>query len=253
MDAAPNLKFIGVLATAFGKIDVEYAKKKGIVVSYLPGYSTEAVAEFTIAALLEQLRELERGKLQARKGNYSEAGFKASEIKGKRFGVLGLGNIGRRVAELAMGFDADVYYWSRNRRNDAEKSGITYCEADELIANCDFVSINLAHEEEINQFFNAKRVKSLKKNAIVINTAPNELIDFDALEERLKTGDVTYVLDHSDELLGPDVKRLSKYKHCIIYPPIGYVTNEARTAKQEMFVGNAEAFLKDSPQNQVPA
>lgn len=110
IDNSPNLKYIEVMSTGYGKVDTSYAKIKGIVVTNIPGYSTESVAEFTIAVVLEHIREIERGKKQAKQGNYSEDGFAATEIKDKTFGILGLGRIGQRVAELASCFGANVIY-----------------------------------------------------------------------------------------------------------------------------------------------
>lgn len=101
IDSAPQLKYIGVMATAFGKIDTAYAKKKKIIVSNLKGYSTESVAEFILAAILEHDRDLEEGKIRGRSGNYSEVGISAKELKDKVFGIVGLGTIGQRVAEIA--------------------------------------------------------------------------------------------------------------------------------------------------------
>jgi lactate dehydrogenase-like 2-hydroxyacid dehydrogenase len=251
MDAAPNLKYIGVLATAYGKVDIEEAKKRGIVVCNLPGYSTESVAEFTIAAILESIRDLEKGKEKAREGDYSGAGFSAKEIKNKVFGIFGLGSIGGRAAEIALGFGADVRYWSRNRKKEFEKKGIKYEEADRLIPKCDFISLHFAQTEDTENFLNAKRINKIKKGAVVINTAPMELVDLDALEKRLRRKDITFILDHSDEMSENDLKKLSKYSNCIIYPPIAYVSEEARIAKQEIFVGNIENFLKGSPSNNV--
>lgn len=251
IDATPDLKYIGILATAFGKIDVDYAVKKKIPVCNLAGYSTEAVAEFTLAAILEHARQLEEGKVRGRSGNYSEAGMTAREIKGKIFGVIGLGNIGSRVAELAQGFGADVRYWSRHRKKDFEKRGIKYQDADSLLSQADFISINLAQTKDTEGFLNKKRINSLKRGAVVINTAPMELVDINGLVERLKKNDITFILDHADETDPEDMKKMSKHKNCIIYPPIAYITNEARVIKQEMFVSNIENFLKGSPTNKV--
>jgi phosphoglycerate dehydrogenase-like enzyme len=251
IDAAPKLKYIGVLATAYAKVDCAYAASKGIAVTNIPGYSTEAVAEFVFAILLEHLRELEKGKIQARKGNYSEAGFSATEIKNKKFGILGLGRIGGRVAEIALGFGADVRYWSRNRKKEFEVKGIKYEDVDRLIANSDFLSLHFAQTKETELFLNEKRIQRLKKGAIVINTAPMELIDISALEKRLSKEDITFILDHSDEMSEENLKKLSKYKNFIIYPPIAYVTKEARIAKQKIFVENIENFLKGTPINKV--
>lgn len=251
IECAPNLKYIGVLATAYGKVDVDYAKSKGILVCNIPGYATEAVAEFVFAVILEHIRETERGKKQAKEGNYSEVGFSAIEIKNKTFGILGLGKIGSRVAEIALGFGADVRYWNVDRKKDFETNGIKYEETDDLISKCDFFSLHLAQVKDTENFLNKERIQKIKKGAIVINTAPMELVDIDALEKRLENGDITFILDHSDEMSPENIKRLLKFENCIIYPPIAYITKEARIAKQEIFVGNIEKFLKGDPMNQV--
>lgn len=251
INIAPELKYIGTLSTAFGKVDADYARKKNIPVCNLAGYSTESVAEFTIAALLEAIRGLEVGKQRGRAGKYDESGIRAWEVKNKIFGILGLGNIGRRVAELARGFDADVRYWSKHRKKDAEKRGIKYQDADTLIPQCDFISINFAQTKETEKFLNANRINCLKKNAVIINTAPMELVDVDALVARLAKKDITFIFDHSDETDPKDLKKLSKHSNCIIYPPMAYITDEARIIKQEMFVSNIENFLKGKPINVV--
>jgi len=251
INAAPDLKYIGVPSTAYAKVDYKYAESKDIPVFNVPGYSTESVAEFVFGMILDHIRELEEGKNRARKGNYSESGISASEIKNKVFGVVGLGRIGRRVAEIALGFGADVRYWSRNRKSDYEVKGIKYEDVDDLIPKCDFLSLHLAETEETKNFLNEKRIQNLKEGAIIINTAPMELVDVDALEKKLGKGDISFILDHSDEMSKEDLEKLSKHKNCVIYPPIGYVTKEATKIKQEVFVGNVENFLKKTPMNRV--
>lgn len=249
IDAAPNLKYVGVLATAYGKIDTDYAKKKGIVVTNVPGYSTESVAELVFAVILENLRDLARAKQQASKGNYSEVGFKATEIKDKIFAVVGLGRIGGRVAEIAKGFEADVRYWSGHRKKSFEKQGIKYQDVDKLISEADIISLHLAENKDTKKFLNKKRITSIKRGALIVSTVPNEIIDIKALAGRLKRGDITLISDHADELDSKVAKNLSKYNDCIFYPSIGYISDEARVAKQEIFLGNMEAFLKGKPQN----
>ena len=251
IDRASKLKYIGTLSTAFGKVDANYARKKNIPVCNLAGYSTESVAEFTIAAVLEAIRGLETGKQRGRAGKYDESGIKAWELKNKVFGILGLGSIGRRVAELAQRFGADVRYWSKHRKKDAEKKEIKYQDADTLIPECDFISINFAQTKDTEKFLNAKRINSLKKNAVVINTAPMELVDVDALVKRLAKKDITFMFDHSDETDPKDMNKLSKYPNCIVYPPMAYITDEARIIKQEMFVSNIENFLQGKSKNVV--
>lgn len=252
IDKMPNLRYIGTLATGFGRIDADHAATKGIPVCNIPGYSTESVAEFTFATILEHLRELERGKKQAREGNYSEASFTATEIKGKPFGVIGLGNIGHRVAEIAFkGFQADLRYWNRTRKQECENKGFKYQELKSLIEECEFISINIALTKETEKLLDESLIKAIKPGALIVNTAPMDVLDMDALVQRLSLGDITFILDHSDELSEDDAKRLSQYKNCIIYPPIAYVSKEATANKQEIFVSNLENFLKESPTNKV--
>lgn len=252
IDSAPKLKYVGVLSTAYGKVDYAYAATKNIAVSNIPGYSTEAVAELAFGAILQHIRGLEKAVKQAREGNYSEAAFfNTSEIKGKKFGIIGLGRIGSRVAELALAFGADVVYWSRNRKKKFEAKGIKYQEVENLLYDCDFISLHLAFTKGTEHFLNEARISKIKKGAILINLAPNELVDFGALEKRLVNGDITYIMDHSDELIPEQANKLSKYKNCVMYPPIGYTTKEATLEKQRIFVSNIESFLKGSPTNKV--
>lgn len=251
IDAAPNLKYIGVLATAFGKIDVNYAKRKKIIVCNLAGYSTESVAEFTIAAILETIRGLEIGKKRARDGKYDETGIPAWEIKDKIFGVIGLGSIGKRVAEIAQGFGADVEYWSKNRKKDAEKKDIKYEGLDSLIKKADFLSINLAQHKDTEGILNKNRLQKVKKGAVVINTAPMELVNIDGLVERLKNKDITFIFDHSDEMHEEDLKKICKFENCVIYPPMAYISKEAAVNRREMFTSNLESFLRGKSKNIV--
>ena len=247
IDEATKLKYIGLLSTAYGKINTDYAAKRGIPVSNLAGYSTESVAEFTIAAILELTRGLEEGKKRGRHKNYSEVGINAWELKDSSFGILGLGNIGQRVAELAAGFDARVSYWSRSKKNVP----YNFKDIDDLIIESDFISINLSQTEETEKIFDKKRIKSLKPNCVVINTCPMELVDINALDERLSKNDIYFILDHSDEMSEENLAILSKHESCIVYPPIAYITEQARQNKQKLFINNIEAALSGKPQNQV--
>lgn len=252
INAAPKLKYIGVLATGYSAIDFEHAKEKGIAVCNIPGYSTEAVAEFAFTVILNRIRDVDRAKAQISSGDYSEPTFiDCYEIKSKKFGILGLGRIGGRIAEIALGFGADVRYWSRNRKDDLEKKGIKYEDPEKLISECDFVSLNFSFNNETKEFMNVNRINKLKPGAILLNLAPNELVETSAIENRLKRGDITYIFDHPDEMATEQVKQLLKYKNCIVYPPIGFQTKEASITKQEIFVSNIENFLKGKLMNRV--
>ena len=252
IDSAPNLKYIGILATGYGRIDAGYAASKGIVVCNVAGYSTESVAEFAFAVLLEHIREIGRAKAEAKGGNYSEAGFAASEIRRKKFGIIGAGRIGARIAGIAKnGFAADVCYWSRKRKPDLESMGINYSDLDTLLAESDMLSINLSLTPETNGLLSAEKIRLMKKGAILLNLAPMELIDSEGLEGRLRANDLTFIMDHSDEIPKEAAQKLSSYPNCILYPPIGFITNEASAVKREILIANLENFLAGRPTNRV--
>lgn len=249
IDAAPNLKYIGTLSVAYHKIDASYARAKGIAVTNIAGYCTESVAELIIAAILSEVRGLNKEQERAKKKNYDFI-ESAREIKGKVFGVFGLGNIGNRTAELAQAFGADVRYWSRTRRNDAENKGVCYEDKETLLKNADFISLNFAHTLETDKFLDERAFSIIKPGAIVVNTVPMETIDLTALEKRLTKNDITFILDHSDEMKQEDLDRLQKHHNCIIYPPLG-ISKEARINKQKVFVENMTCFLAGKPVNIV--
>jgi glycerate dehydrogenase len=252
IDNMPKLKYIGMFGTGYGRIDTLYARKKGVTVCNIAGYSREGVAELVFGMLLGHIRDLERAKSQARKGDYSEATFKGFEIKDKNFGVIGLGRNGSRVAEIAHnGFHAKVSYWSRNRKKALEGKGIKYQSLASLLKQSDFISINVAYVPETKNLLNKKAFSLIRPGCIVVSTVQNEVCDFEALVKRLKRNDITFILDHPDELTPKQAKELSKYKNCVMYPPIGYVTREATEAKLGMFVDNLENFLKGKPTNKV--
>lgn len=246
-EAAPHLKLINILATAYGTVDLDEASKRSIPVCNLAGYSTESVAEFTIAAILYEIRNIEEGLKRARSGNYDFTGIRARELKNSNFGVIGLGSIGNRVAELAAGFGANVSYWSRNKKDAPFK----YQELDELLSTNSYISVNVAEAGETTGLLNNKNLPLIKPGTLLISTVPPPVIETNALAERLSKGDISFISDHPDEMEKADLEKLKAFKNAIFYPPIAFLSDEARIAKQEIFIGNMKAFLEGEPQNQV--
>ncbi len=253
IDSMPHLKYMGALATGVGKIDLAYAKSKGITVTNVPGYATESVAELVFAVLLEYFREISRAKNESKEGNRSEFGFTGREIKNKNFGVIGAGNIGSRVAEIALGFGANVQYWTKNRKPELEKKGVVYNELEEVLKISDIISMNLSLNSETEGIINENLVKQIKENSVIVNLAPHELISMGALEERIKRNELTYIFDHSDleDINENDLRRLQSYDNCISYPVLGYISSEATISKQDIFIENIKNFLSGLPQNVV--
>lgn len=251
IDMFPNLKYIGMLGTGYGGIDTDYAASKGVVVTNIADYATEAVTEFTFGILIEWCRGVYRALDLATNGIYEDGDHPGMEIKGKRFGVIGLGHIGRRTAELAQAFGCDVTYWSRTRKQDAEDKGIKYQELDDLLASSDIITLNLALNPETEGIINSDRIGMIKNNAIFINPSPMELIDFKALVARLKQNDMEFMLDHSDEMTEEQLKELKELHSCKVYPAIAYLTREASQLKKRIYVDNLKSFLESKPTNKV--
>jgi lactate dehydrogenase-like 2-hydroxyacid dehydrogenase len=247
LDAAPNLKFINILATAYGTVDLAAAAERGIPVSNLAGYSSESVAEFVIAAILYQIRNIKEGLRRAEAGDYSFEGIRARELKNSNFGVIGLGSIGNRVAELASGFGANVSYWSRTKKDSPFK----YQELDALLSNSDFISVNVAEAAETKDLLNSSNLPLVKSGSILISTVPPSVINTQALAERLAKNDITFISDHPDEMDKSDLESIKGFANCVLYPPIAFLSDEARIAKQEIFLANMKGFLDGKVQNKV--
>jgi glycerate dehydrogenase len=245
--AAPNLKLINILATAYGTVDLKAAADRGIPVCNLGGYSTESVAEFVIAAVLHEIRNIEEGLKRARVGNYSFDGIRARELKNSNFGVIGLGHIGNRVAELVSGFGAKVSYWSRAKKD----SPFQYQELNELLSTCSYISVNVAEAPETINLLNADNLSLIKPDSILISTIPPPVINTDALAERLSKNDIIFIFDHPDEMEEEERKKLKAFNNCVIYPPIAFLSDEARIAKQEIFIANMKGVFEGSIQNKV--
>jgi len=247
----PQLKYVGILGTGYGGIDIQAAQKRKITVTNIADYATEAVSEFTFGIILQQLRELDRARAEAKKGNYSEVGYSGSEIKGKVFGVIGLGAIGKRTAQIAQAFGATVIYWSQNRKLDAESQGIQYEELDTVLATSDIITLNVALTPESHGMLTEEKIEKIKSGALFINPSPMELVDISAISKRLQNGEITFVLDHADEMSQEDLALVTPHANCVMYPPIGYVTEQAAQLKQDIIVNNLRGFLDGNLMNVV--
>jgi len=236
--AAPALRYVGVFGTSTGRIDVG---ERRIAVRNVPGFSTEAVAEFAIGIVLEHLRELGSARERAARGDFSDPVWPGRELRGRRLGIVGLGRIGRRVAEIAArGFGADVRYWSRRAACD---DGIPRLELDELLATCEIFCVHLALTPETRGLLDARRIARIADGALLVHLAPPELLDVAGLIEQLRIGRLHFVTDHADEMDRRDVETLSRLETCTLYPPIGYGTREARVARRARFLAELRSFL----------
>lgn len=255
-DRGSNLKYIGMFGTGFGGIDADYGAKKGVVVTNISDYATIGVAEFTFGVLLEHMRRLAEGRKLAKNMLFSEDDFfSVSEISGKTFGVIGLGNIGKKVASMANCFGARVIYWSTNRKHIFEGEDLRFAELDDVMREADILSINVALNDKTKGLINSNRIDLVKSGSIIVNLSPMDLFDLKALESRLGKKDMTVIFDHTDELTKDQLELLGSLiadsEQLIAYPPIAYTTIEASARKQKIFIQNIESFIAGEPTNKV--
>ena len=252
---APNLRFLGIFATGYDKIDLLAARRHNVAVCNAPGYSTDAVAQHTIALLLELTNRTRALDTELRKGRWTQhAGdcvwdAPLIELTGKTFGILGTGAIGCQTARIASALGMRVIGHSRKLR--AEFLG-SYVSLEELFRQSDVLSLHCAATPETRGIINHDSLAMMKPSAILLNTARGALIDSQALTEALNDG-VIYAagLDVVDrEPILPENPLLAA-KNCLITPHAAWLPVEVRRRLVELTAENLSAFLKHSRLNRV--
>lgn len=203
IDAAEELELIVRAGAGTENIDLQAASARGVYVTNCPDKNSAAVAELTMGLLLAVDRRIPEQSKALMENRWDKAGFsKADGLKGKVFGVIGTGAVGREVIKRAKAFDMPVVAWSRSLTEEtAAKLGVTLAEGvDELIEKCDIISLHVALTEDTTHLLSAKRIANLKNGAIVLNTSRSSVVDNSALVEALKGGRVRAGLDvYEDE------------------------------------------------------
>ena len=192
LDAAKNLKVIGVCSVGLNHIDMEYAKEKGIQIFNAPGLNANAVAELTISKMLD----ISRGTMTANydvkvKHEWDKYKFVGRELRGKTLGVMGFGRIGRRVGELGRAFGMNIVaYDPYLKPEDFEKENAVGMGVEELLKVSDFVSIHVPLTDETKNLFNAKSLEGMKDDAVVLNMSRGGIVNEKDMYEALKAGKI---------------------------------------------------------------
>jgi len=254
----PKLKYIGVLATGYNIVDVDEAKKLGILVANVPGYGTSSVVQMTFALLLELTLHVQRHSDSVRDGKWSRSAdfcfwdFPLVELAGKTIGIIGMGHIGGKVADVATAFDMRIIGNSRTRTDQSHRKNFRWAEIPDLLAASDVVSIHCPLFPETRGLINKENLALMKQTAFLLNTSRGPIVvdeDLaDALDRDLIAGAGIDVLSTEPPPAG---NPLFKAKNCIITPHISWATKEARARLMDIAVTNLEAFLADKPVNIV--
>lgn len=257
MDALPELKYIGVLATGYNVVDVEAAKQKGIVVTNIPAYSTRSVAQMVFAHILNITQRVEHYACLNRHGKWSDSAdfsywdTELIELDGKWMGIVGFGNIGQATARIALAFGMKVAVFTSKPQSDL-LDGIIKMDLDQLFSTCDVVSLHCPLTPSTKEMVNAKRLNLMKPNAILINTGRGPLVNEQDLADALNEGRI--MAAGIDVLsIEPAVRTnpLLSARNCFITPHIAWATKEARTRLMQIAVSNLKEFLNGNVVNNV--
>ena len=252
MAACPNLRYIGVLATGYNVVDIAEAKKRGIVVTNVPAYSTPTVAQFTMALLLEiclhvghHSRVVHEGKWSACR-DFAFWDYPLMELQGKTIGIVGYGSIGKEVAKVAQAFGMKVLAYSRHGAEDF------HTELDELYAKADIVSLHCPLTAENTGMINAATIAKMKDGVILINTARGGLINEGDLRDALLSGKVYAAASDvtCKEPINADSPLLG-VPNMIITPHIAWAATEARQRLLSVAIDNVRQYLAGNVQNNV--
>lgn len=257
MSMLPRLKYIGVLATGYNVVDVKSAAERNIVVTNVPSYSTRSVAQSVFALLLAITNRVEYYTDRSRKGRWSESpdfcyyDTNLIELAGKRMGIVGLGHIGRSVAEIARAMGMGVYAHT-SKSKDCLPDWVNPVGVDELFAACDVISLHCPLTDNNVRMVNARRLKMMKPSSILINTARGGLVDEQALADALNSGKIYAAgVDVLSQEPPEEDNPLLSARNCFITPHISWSTVDARRRLMDIAVENVKAFISGSPQNQI--
>lgn len=258
MNQCPNLKYIGILATGINMVDLEFAADRNILVTNIPAYSTDSVAQFTFALLLEICNQagLHNEAVHSDKWQSSkDFCFRLTpqmELSGKTFGVVGFGNIGRQVAKMAEAFGMKVLIASRYPDSDFETESISFTSLGELYASSDIVSLHCPLTEDNRGFINRDALAKMKDGVVLLNTSRGPLINEEDLAEALKSGKVSAAgLDVLSVEPPGENNPLIGLSNCIITPHIAWITRESRIRLINTAVSNLGSWLAGENRNRV--
>lgn len=257
MDAAPQLKFIGVLATGYNNVDVEAARQRGITVCNVPGYGTNFVAQTTIALLLELSHRVGAHDTAIRDGQWQREGAFSFwngplvDLDGKILVIIGLGAIGKRVAQIANALGMKVIAAQLPGRGNSDDE-LLRLPLPEALSKADVVSLHCPLTEQTCEIINAQTLRFFKPSALLINTARGPLVNEDDLASFLHEDKIAgYAADVLSVEPPPESNPLLHAPNCILTPHFSWAARESRQRLLNSAIENLRQFLKGTPQNIV--
>ncbi len=257
LEKLPTLKYIGVLATGYNIVDVEYATSKNIIVTNIPAYSTDSVVQLIFALLLELCHsvqkhsDLVKEECWVKCSDFAFWRFPLVELAGKTMGIIGFGSIGIATAKVANAFGMKVMVYTRTIKEEF-KELVTFCSKEELFTNSDVISLSAPLTKETEGIVNKKYLSMMKKTAFLINTSRGPLVIEQDLANALNNGDIAAAaVDVLSKEPPTKDNPLLTVKNIIITPHIAWATFEARKRLMNIAIDNVRKFLEGNPVNVV--
>ena len=255
LSACPELKYVGVFATGYNVVDIEACNRRGITVTNVPDYSTNAVAQLTFALLLNFLGAIDKYTASVAAGDWVKSKcftytpYPTYELHGKTFGIYGYGHIGKAVAKIADAFGAKVIICTRTKPQNCPYPVVTQ---EELFKNSDIISLHCPLTDATKNLVNERTLSLMKRSAVLINTARGGLVDEAALANALNSGKIAGACADtvSVEPMRAD-NPLLHAKNCYITPHIAWTATEAKERLIKIAAQNLKAFSEGTPQNTV--
>lgn len=253
----PKLKYIGVLATGYNNIDTEYAHKHEIVVSNIPSYSTESVVQMTFAHIFNITNQVSHYASEVKAGQWSQNpdfcywNTPLQELAGRTLGIIGLGNIGMRVAQVAHCLGMDVFALT-SKEKDQLPTGVQKTTLEGLLGVADILTLHCPLSPDTYHLINEERLAMMREGAILINTSRGALVDEQAVANALESGRLqAYGADVMSKEPPLADNPLLRQAHAHLTPHIAWATLEARQRLIKTGIENVKAFVEGQPQNVV--
>lgn len=243
-----NLKMLSVAFTGYDHIAMDACKEKGVVVCNCAGYSTAAVADLVFGLLISLYRHIRECDQRIRQGE-TKAGLIGPELEGKKFGVIGTGAIGSRVASIARAFGCEVYAYSRTPKALDE---VRYTGLNELLEQCDIVSVHVPLNEQTKGMIGREQLNRMKKNAVLINTARGPVVDSEALAQALTEGEIAGCgIDVFEQEPPIQDHPLYHTPNTLLTPHVAFATTEALIKRARIAYANITGWIQGRVQNRV--
>lgn len=257
MAALPQLKYIGVMATGYNIVDIDAARERGIIVTNIPSYSTDSVAQMVFAHILNIAQQVQHHSEAVHQGRWTSCkdfcfwDTPLIELRGKKIGIVGLGHTGYTTARIAIGFGMEVYAYT-SKSSFQLPPEIKKMELDQLFSECDIISLHCILTEKTRELVNAAHLKLMKPSAILINTGRGQLVDEQALADALNSGRIYAA---GVDVLSQEPPRadnpLLTARNCYITPHIAWASGAARERLMQILLDNLRGYIEGKVINNV--